>query len=153
MAFEDWLRKHNPEKYKAETKLLKEKLQTKRSDIYLDENITNNNTIPHAVEDTELLRLSYERFANREQAPALIHVKHDVDTERFDSMYAHIDSVEKEFGGKPLWDKREGVENSTIGLRFKGGLDDRDKRDSLQDNLRTVDGLKKAFKTHIKRLK
>ncbi len=150
MTFEDWLRKQNPEKHKE----LKEKFQTQHPDIYLDENITHDNTLPLAVEDTELLRISYGRFINRDQAPTLIPIKHDVDEERFDSLYAHIDGVEKEFGGKLLWDRREGAESSTIGLRFKGGLDEGNKLDILQDTrIKTMDGLKKAFKTHIKRLK
>ncbi len=153
MTFEDWMRKRSPERHKA-TKELKAEFRTQRSNKYLDENITPNNTLPLTTEDTELLRISYGRFINRDQAQTLIPIKHDVDQERFDSLYAHIDSVEKEFGGKLLWDRREGTESSVIGLRFKGGLDEGNKLDILQDNrIKTMDGLKKAFKTHIKQLK
>lgn len=153
MTFEDRMRKRSPERHK-ETKELKAEFWTHRSDRYLDENITTNNALPLTIEDTELLRISYGRFISRDQAPALIHIKHDVDQGRFDSLYAHIDSVGKEFGGKLLWDRREGVESGAIGRRFNGGLDAGNKLDILQDSrIETMDGLKKAFKTHIKRLK
>ncbi len=153
MTFEDWMRKRSPERYNA-TKELKAEFRRQRSNRYLDENITPNNALSLTIEDTELLRISYDRFISRDQAPALIHIKHDVDQGRFDSLYAHIDSVGKEFGGKLLWDRREGVESGAIGLRFNGGLDAGNKLDILQDNrIKNMDGLKKAFKTYIKRLK
>ncbi len=73
---------------------------------------------------------------------------------RFDKLFKQKDEIEKEFGGKLIWERLNDRRASRISFRFEGvGLKDEDKWDSLQEKMIDVMiRMEKTFRKPIKQL-